>query len=191
MIIIIFTESRSIYVRWGRTTCAGSETGLVYKGYIAGGQIKKGSGANLLCLPENPTWGNYDDSANMPRGYIYGTEIDDSQKASEKIFGYDVDQHDLPCAVCETRFSMTHMFPGRNTCFDGWTLQYAGYLVADHHGHSSNKAYECLDSSPEAVAKGNTDDNQSVLYLVEAKCGSLPCPPYVECREIACVVCSR
>ena len=146
----------------------------------------------ILCLPENPTWGNYDDSANMPRGYIYGTEIDDSPKAaSEKIFGYEVNQHDLPCAVCETRFPITKMFPGRTTCFDGWTLQYAGYLVADHHAHSSTKNYECLDSSPEAVPKGNTNDNQSVLYLVEAKCGSLPCPPYVEGREIACAVCSK
>ena len=83
------------------------------------------------------------------------------------------------------------MFPGRNTCFDAWTLQYAGYLMAGHFGHSNNKNFECLDSSPEAVPKGNTNDDQSIVYLVEAKCGSLPCPPYVEGREIACAVCSK
>lgn len=185
-------EKRSIYIRWGRTECSGIRTEMVYKGYTAGGQFSKGSGANLLCLPENPTWGNYDDSDNSHRGYIFGTEIDiRPQAASETIFGYQVNEHDLPCAVCQTQFSLTLMFPGRSTCFSGWSQQYAGYLVAGSHTHSNNKNYECLDGAPEAVPKGNTNDDQSILYLVEAKCGSLPCPPYVEGREIACVVCSR
>ena len=186
------SESRSLYIRWGRTDCAGSRTELVYRGYIAGEHYNKGSGANLLCLPENPTWGNYDDSDNSLRGFIFGTEIDIQPKAaSEKMFGYQVNEQDLPCAVCETQFPLTHMFPGRHSCFPGWTLQYAGYLIADHHAHSSNKKHECLDGSPEAIPKGNKNDDESIVYLVEAKCGSLPCPPYVEGREIACVVCSK
>ena len=169
-----------MYTRWGSTRCAGSRSELVYRGYTSGGQFNKGSGANLLCLPENPSWGNYDDSGNTHRGYIFGTEIDiQPQAASEKIFGYQVNEYDLPCAVCETKLPLTRMFPGRHTCFPGWTLQYAGYLVAGYHSHSANKNYECLDNAPEAVPKENTND------------GSLPCPPYVEGREIVCVVCSR
>ena len=181
-----------MYTRWGSADCAGNRTKLVYRGYMAGGHFSKGSGSNLLCLPEIPTWGNYDDSGNTHRGYIYGTEINiQPPAASEKIFGFQVNEHDFPCAVCETPCPITYMFPGRITCLPGWTVQYAGYLVSGYHGHSNNKDYECLDSAPEAVPKGNTNDDQSIVYLVEAKCGSLPCPPYVEGREIACVVCSK
>ena len=48
-----------------------------------------------------------------------------------------------------------------------------------------------MDSDPEALAHGGTNDDQSIIYLVEGRCGSLPCPPYVDGREIACAVCSK
>lgn len=165
---------------------------MVYRGYIGGGHVHKGGAANILCLPQNPTWANYDISSNSHRGYIYGTEIDiRPEAASVKMFGYEVNEIDLPCAVCQTGFSVTHMFPGRASCFPGWTLQYKGYLVSDYNVHSSSKNYECLDAAPEAVPNGNSNDDQSIVYLVEAKCGSLPCPPYAEGKEIACAVCSK
>ena len=119
-----FSEKRSIYTRWGRTECSGNRTEMIYKGYTAGGQINKGSGANLLCLPENPSWRKHGDSLNTHRGYIFGTEIDIKPTAdSEKMFGYRMNDNDLPCAVCQTEFSLTHMFAGQNTCFPGWFLQ--------------------------------------------------------------------
>ena len=49
----------------------------------------------------------------------------------------------------------------------------------------------CMDSDPEALAHGATSDDQGTIYLIEGRCGSLQCPPYVEGREIACAVCSK
>ena len=191
-IVFCHSGTSSMYVQWGRTQCSGNGSELIYRGYIAGSHYNQAGGANYICLPENPTWGNYDDSANSHRSFIYGTEIDIQPEAvSISMFGRQVNENDLPCAVCQTRFSVTHMFPGRATCFPGWALQYTGYLVSEQYPHSFNKKYECLDQAPEAVPRGNNNDDQSILYLVEAKCGSLPCPPYVEGREIACAVCSK
>ena len=102
-----------------------------------------------------------------------------------------IDNHDMPCAVCRTQFSVTHMFPGRAGCYQGWSQQYTGYLVSSYHGRSMDMVYYCIDANPESVPHGEKDDNQCVLYLVEAKCGVLPCPPYVDGREIACTVCSK
>ena len=106
------------------------------------------------------------------------------------IFDHVVNEQDQPCVVCQTDYSITHMFPGRGNCFPGWTLQYTGYLMSTRHDHVFNSDFICMDSDPEALAHGGTNDNQGILYLVEGRCGSLPCPPYVDGREIACAVCS-
>lgn len=166
---------------------------MIYKGFMAGGHTNKGSGSNILCLPENPTWAKYDDSKNEARGYIYGTEFDTdhSRVGATKILGRQVDEDDFPCAVCLAPFFVTHMFPGMAGCLPGWSEQYTGYLVADYHDHSSNKGYECLDGSPEAINPKKSDNDQAAVYLVEARCGLLPCPPYVDGREVACAVCSK
>jgi len=84
------------------------------------------------------------------------------------------------------------MIAARTACYPGWTVEYTGYLMSGVTG-SSVYAYDhlCLDGNPEYLAHGGTNDNQHILYNVEAKCGSLPCPPYVEGRELACVVCSK
>ena len=45
----------------------------------------------------------------------------------------------------------------------------------------------------ENVLGNGHDQNGRLLYAVEASChaNSLPCPPYVQGREIACVVCTK
>ena len=159
-------------------------------GYTAGGyHSDKGGGANMLCLPENPTWGKYKNGLDSLRGYIYGAEIDIYGPGN--IFDHNVNQQDQPCVVCSSSYAVTHMFPGRVNCFPGWSLQYTGYLMSNFHGRDLNIEYFCMDSDPEALAHGGTNDDQSIIYLVEGRCGSLPCPPYVDGREIACAVCSK
>ena len=84
------------------------------------------------------------------------------------------------------------MVPARNACYPGWTMEYNGYLVgqsnmANHYGFDNL----CLDGNPEFLNHGATEDNEHVFYVLEAKCGSLPCPPYVDGRELTCVVCSK
>ena len=158
-------------------------------GYTSGGHYIYGSGASLVCLPETPSWNKYHDQTDINRGYIYGAELDHETGAGN-VFG-NQNSLDMPCAVCMTPHSVTHMFPGRNGCLHGWVEQYTGYLVSGMHGRSVDLEYYCLDAHPETVLHGDVDHNQCVLYAVEAHCGALPCPPYVEGREIACMVCSK
>lgn len=70
-------------------------------------------------------------------------------------------------------------------------MEYHGYLIAGHHGHNAGTTYKCVDSDPESLqGGGNSNGNGYLFYIVEAVCGSLKCPPYVNGREIVCVVCS-
>ena len=47
--------------------------------------------------------------------------------------------------------------------------------------------FECMDADPEVIQGGAA----ALFYPVEARCGSLPCPNYVNNREVTCVVCSQ
>ena len=161
-----------------------------FTGYTAGdGFHDVGGGAGLLCLPDHPTWGNYTDGLNGYNGYIYGVEIDMIEHSH--VFNHAVNQQDQPCVVCHSSFAILHMFPGRIDCFPGWSLQYAGYLMSSKPNSDMDRDYICMDSDPGALPHGGTNDNQGIIYLIEGRCGSLPCPPYVEGREIACAVCSK
>ena len=44
--------------------------------------------------------------------------------------------------------------------------------------------YECMDISPETVASGGSNQDGALFYHVEPRCGSLPCPPYVNTKEM-------
>ena len=166
------------------------KTFVHYLGYTSGGHFTEGSRASLACLPETPTWSNYHGQHEINRGYIYGAELD-HETGTGNVFNSQVNNLDMPCAVCLTPFSVTHMFPGSNRCLRGWVEQYTGYLVSSMHGRSVDLEYYCHDAHPETVLHGGLNHDQCVLYVVEAKCGTLPCPPYVEGREIACTVCSK
>ena len=97
---------------------------------------------------------------------------------------------DVPCAVCRSSKSSILMIPGRNLCYGGWRLEYAGYLVGQYYKHSGSE-FICLDSEPETVAGGEGGSSGKLLFFAEAICGALKCPPYVNGRELTCVVCSK
>ena len=79
--------------------------------------------------------------------------------------------------------------PGRNQCYNDWQLEYTGFLMSHYYGYSS-KEYTCVDAYPETLNSGSTNANGALFYFVEARCGALKCPPYIEGREITCAVCS-
>ena len=79
----------------------------------------------------------------------------------------------------------------RKTCLRGWKSEYQGYLMAGYHAHASGTKYTCMDSHPDTLSGGHTSKGGRLFYPVEARCGSLKCPPYVEGRELTCVVCSK
>ena len=52
--------------------------------------------------------------------------------------------------------------------------------MAGDFTHSAGTQYTCVDSHTDSLHGGQTDKNGRLFYLVEARCGSLICPPYVE-----------
>ncbi|XP_029647629.1 short-chain collagen C4-like [Octopus sinensis] len=184
----------SLYTRWGRTKCP-SNSSLVYDG-VVGGQYHahSGGGSNLLCLPNDPIWANYTTEFEDV-GNIYGSEYQ-LEHYPKKIFSFanaeTLHDHDVPCAVCLTRQpAIVMMLPARTQCYPGWTAEYSGYLMTEYYGHKGRHEYVCVDYAPEADPAGYKNENGVLLYFVQAVCGSLPCPPYVNGQELTCVVCSK
>ncbi|KAL3874763.1 hypothetical protein ACJMK2_037733 [Sinanodonta woodiana] len=178
----------STYVRWGRTICPGNGTELVYKGFAGGSHFShSGSAADFLCLTEEPIMGNY--VGGTSTGYVYGAEYE--VHVGSNPFTTVSLEDDVPCCVCKTFRSSTLMIPGRTQCFPGWTMEYSGYLMSGYHGHNGATNYVCVDANPEARRGSSGNHDGHLLYVVQAVCGSLPCPPYVDGRVLTCVICSK
>ena len=187
--------SGSTYVRWGKNNCSGNGTELVYSGYAAGSDYQNsGAAANYICLSPDPLWGHYND-AHDADAKVLGVEYELYGAApgdTTAFFHKNLHEEDAPCSVCRSTRSTVLMIPGRNQCYSGWTLEYKGYLVAGYYGHAAATEYVCLDDNPEVIPGGHADEDGSLFYMVEGRCGrSLTCPPYVDGRELTCVVCSK
>ena len=185
-----------IYIRWGKRECPEeNKAELIYRGYAGGSYYSHtGGAANLICLPEEPTWSNYSDKESIYGAFVHGAEyfIGNSQDAAQiQFFENDLHQNDVPCAVCRSRRPAMVMIPGRNDCYDSWTVEYNGYLSAGSYNNNASSEYVCLDANPEVVDGGKQAVGGALFYLVEADCGSLKCPPYVKGRELSCVVCTK
>ncbi|KAH3854077.1 hypothetical protein DPMN_096616, partial [Dreissena polymorpha] len=63
--------------------------------------------------------------------------------------------HEVPCAVCFTNASTTIMIPAKKTCYNGWKLEYRGFLMIGRDSHPNNKQYACADKDAEG-AQGST-----------------------------------
>ena len=188
-------DTGSTYVRWGRTTCPSNGSELVYHGYAGGSMYTKSGGASeYICIPRDPIWGQYEDAVQSSAG-VHGAEYELDGRTLSNFFETNIRQgyDDAPCAVCRASRSSVIMIPGRNLCYDGWTREYHGYLMAGYEGHKAASEFVCLDIAPEVLTGGDHAENKNgkLIYFAEARCGSLPCPPYVEGRELTCVVCSK
>ena len=178
-----------IYTRWGRTTCPDTPgTELVYEGR-AGGTLysHKGGGANYLCLPEDPEYSEYQ-PGDYGSSYMHGAEYEAWRSGPLN----DIDDHNVPCAVCYTssRVSVL-MLPAKTTCPSNWILEYSGYLMSAHYNHNGRTTFECMDKEPESVPGGVADTNGALFYFIEATCNGLPCPPYDTEKELTCAVCTK
>ena len=149
---------------------------------------------NYLCLPRQPEWGNRVEGMNAWHSKLYGAEY---ESADAPIFslhnngGHSLQNLDPLCAMCFVpNRSAQIMIPAKQTCPEGWTMEYRGYLVTHVNIHSL-KDFVCLDEAPEGLTGSYADLNGALFYPVEGVCGSLPCPPYVNGWELACVVCSK
>ena len=187
-------ESGSTYVRWGRDNCSGNGTQLVYSGYAAGSDFRdSGAAANYICLSPDPLWGHYSDAQDSD-AKVMGVEYELAGAAhgdTTAFFHKSLHDDDAPCSVCRSPRPTVIMIPGRNQCYKGWNLEYKGYLVAGYYGRDASSEYVCLDENPNVIPGGHNDQNGALFYMVEGRCGSLLCPPYVDGRELTCVVCSK
>ncbi|XP_062603267.1 short-chain collagen C4-like [Saccostrea cucullata] len=183
------TENRKIiYTRWGKKTCP-SKANLVYSGFAGGSYYDHiGAAADPLCLPRDPEWGIYRDGTDGDKAYVYGAEYETDTYKHFTSLQY----HDVPCAVCLVQNrSVVKIFPARKTCYKGWNLEYYGYLMAGYWNHKGATSYKCVDKDPDTLHGGHAKRYGNLFYFVEGRCGSLKCPPYVEGRELMCVVCSK
>ena len=99
---------------------------------------------------------------------------------------------DVPCAVCYVAERNTVlMIPGKYTCPEDWTLEYFGYLMTERENTKGRTTFECVDEMPDTVSGGHKGEEGVFFYHVEPRCGSLPCPPYEEEKEMTCAVCTR
>lgn len=122
---------------------------------------------------------------------MFGVEYEISAVGSTAIFGKNLKNEDAPCSVCRSNRHSMIMIPGRNQCYDGWTLEYKGYLVAGYDGHTAPSEFVCLDDQPDVIQGGHFDNNGKLFYVAEGRCGSLPCPSYIDGRELTCAVCTK
>jgi len=178
----------SVYIRWGRKSCPANDTDVVYSGVIGGGRYDEtGSTSNYLCLPNQPLWAPETTSQSSYVSHMYGAEYE-THTAPQLS---KLHNQEAPCVVCRLRGRNTLMIPARNVCFPGWRREYAGFLMSMYYKYKGNKNAICVDAEAE-ITENSNDSNQdgALMYFVQAKCGSLKCPPYEEKRLLTCVVCS-
>jgi hypothetical protein len=154
------------------------------------GYAHSGGASNYLCLPLNPI---FDKITPGTQGYSYVYGIEYESPPHSNIFHPNVHDHDAPCAVCHTESRGSHlMIPARNMCPSGWTLEYKGYLMTANLGQTGRTQFICVDGNPEAIPGSHSaQQDVAILYFVESQCGSLPCPPYGNGKELTCVVCTK
>ena len=158
-------------------------------GYVGGSYYDHTGGAsNYVCLTRDPIYEKYQSGLQGSYSRIYGAEY---QTPTADIYPSSLYNHDVPCAVCHvTQRASQMMVPGRNVCPAGWTREYKGYLMAEKHIHYRTM-YTCVDGNPDYTRGSHANLNGALFYFVEGVCGSLPCKPYIEGRELTCAVCTR
>lgn len=183
------------YIQWGRSTCTANDSEIVYSGFVGGSAYtNSGSAVNNLCLPSHPQWGTYDTKDNNHP--FVGAALFDLFDINVPNTVFDFDKYDhnrVACSLCRKKLNTaTMMIPARQDCYGDWVKLYDGYLYAGWHAHESASEFICMDSKPDVLDKGSTWTHKKILYPVKANCdGAMPCPPYVNGREVTCVVCSK
>ena len=179
----------TVYVRWGHDQCP-STAQLVYSGRAGGSYYShSGSGSNPQCLPLDPNFLT-PISGVQYRALMYGAEYESETDSKSHVHGrYNTD---VPCAVCHvSNRTAVYMVPAKYTCPTGWTREYYGYLMAEYssRGHYRSQ-YTCVDTALKPVTGSSEDKNGLLFHFVEGRCGSLPCPPYDNNKELSCAVCT-
>ena len=99
---------------------------------------------------------------------------------------------EAPCAVCQSKKKSLLMIPATNQCLTGWATEYTGFLVATNAVGQHRSEFVCLgEDSEKALYSNPSSSGHGRFVQAEAKCGALPCDPYINNADLLCVVCSR
>ena len=90
--------------------------------------------------------------------------------------------HVVQCRWCP--LGMTVHLDGARSIMGIWWLNI-------NYSHKNQKDFICVDRDAEAIPSSSANKNGALLFLVEGKCGQLPCGPYVAGRELTCAVCTK
>jgi len=181
----------TVYVRWGHDQCPLTAQ-LVYSGRVGGPKYNQhGSGSNPQCLPMDPNFLIPISGDQVHRALMYGAEYETLTDSNSHVHGRQ--DFDVPCAVCHvSNRTAVYMVPAKYTCPTGWTKEYYGYLMAELYRQDRQRTqYTCFDNALKPVPGSSANNNGLVFYFVEGRCGSLPCPPYDNTRELSCAVCTK
>ena len=174
-----------VYVHWGHDSCPDGGAQLVYASRAGGpSHTHRGGGANPQCLPLSPqNFDNIPSGAAQNDGFMYGAEYQHTNGLVSNS-----QEPDVPCAVCyvPTRNAL-YMIPGKYTCPSGWTREYFGFLMSEHHANHRSQ-FSCIDYSLTGVIRSSHYHNGFLFYPVEGVRGSLPCPLYTGGKELSCAV---
>ena len=151
-------------------------------------QHNQGGGVNYLCMPKEPEFSDSPLSGSGSGAFILGVEYEGTHATSPFTH---LSNDDAPCAVCEVQGrALVLMIPAKRTCPSGWTLEYDGWL-ASQHSSSRGSDFVCISSGMEAADGGSANQNAGQLWVVKAKSGALPSPPYINNYLINCIVCTK
>ena len=180
----------TVYVRWGHNQCP-STAQLVYSGRAGGSKWDEpGGGSNPQCLPLDPNFLT-PISGVQERGLMYGAEYETHTDSNSHVHGRN--NHDVPCAVCHvSNRTAVYMVPAKYTCPTGWTREYYGYLMSSRQESNRHRTqFTCIDTALKPVPGSSAYHLGLLFHFVEGRCGSLPCPPYDNNKELSCAVCTK
>ncbi len=77
------------------------------------------------------------------------------------------------------------------TCPTSWTREYNGYLMVENHASFKSETI-CVDKELEVIpgSAANVIPSADISH-VEGHCNDLPCPPYIDHKELNCAVCTK
>ena len=145
----------------------------------------QGGGSNLLCLRNDPIFREAEDE----NSYSHRTQVHGAEYRYQ--LNYDLNYHEIPCAICQVVRRSVLMMPGTNLCNEGWSTEYAGQISAAADDYQRSE-FICLDDDAEPTHGSSPTIHYGVtLFSAETACGSLPCLPYLNAKDLLCVVCTR
>ena len=87
--------------------------------------------------------------------------------------------------MCENLYSTSTFTQfGSDICPTNYSADYTGYVMAAGSGHHKLE-HVCVDRSftPYDNGLGSSNNDQGLMYIAEARCSALPCPPYTNVRS--------